>query len=364
MPDQRVDWRPLTRFRTNRQVKLGLLLIIFLVAATALSDFLSPYPPSDQDREHFFARPTRLHFVRSDGTWSLRPVVYSTRLTDRAQMRYEEDRSQSFPVRLFVRSGEYRLLGFVPCGVRLFGVDEPAKVFLLGTDGLGRDVFSRLAAGARLSLLVAGGALVLAFPLAVFIGCLSGFYGGWIDFLSMRLVEVFLALPALYLVIALRSALPLSMPAEQVSVALVALLALFGWASLARIVRGMVLSLRNREFVVAARSLGASDWRIITRHLLPQLAGFVLVQAAISAPAFMLAEVTLSYLGLGIQEPSASWGSMLASSRDIQTLVSYWWNLAPAVAILFVSLTCQILAEGFRKWADPRHQELQPAREL
>lgn len=179
----------------------------------------------------------------------------------------------------------------------------------------------------------------------------------------MRVVELFLALPALYLVIALRSALPLDVPAEGIAVALILVLSLFGWAALARIVRGMVLSLRQSQFVMAAVALGASDWRVVRRHLLPQLIGFTLIQAALAAPGFILAEVTLSYLGLGIQEPASSWGSMLASARDLQLVIAYWWNLAPAAAILLVSVTCHVLAEGLRQWADPRGQRVVSVRE-
>ncbi len=347
----------------NRRIKIGGTILLLFVTVVILADFIAPYPPADQDREHFLSRPSRLHFVDADGRWHLRPRVFATVLADRGQMTYREEPTAAFPVRLFVEGETYHFLGLFPCRVRLFGVDAPGKFFLLGSDGLGRDVFSRLLVGTRLSLMIAAAALLISIPLALGIGCLAGYYGGKVDFVCMRLVELFLALPALYLVIALRSALPLSMPAEEVALALIGVLALFGWASLARIVRGMVLSLREREFVVAAVALGASDWRIVWRHLLPQLIGFTLIQAAVATPGFILAEVTLSYLGLGIQEPAASWGSMLASARDVQLVLAYWWNLAPVAAILAVSLTCHLLAEGFRQWADPRRRDLPLVRE-
>jgi len=338
-------------------------ILLILIGVVLFADVVAPYSSAEQDREHFFAPPTRLHFRDQQGTWHVRPFVYQSSLVDRAQMTYVEATGQSFPVRFFVPSESYDIAGLIPCRTRLFGVDAPAKVFLFGSDGLGRDVFSRLLMGTRLSLSIAFGALLISIPLALVIGSLAGYYGGRIDFVCMRLVELFLALPALYLVIALRSALPLNIPAEGIALALIAVLSLFGWAALARIVRGMVLSLRERQFVDAAIAMGASDWRVLTRHVFPQLVGFTLIQAAIAAPGFVLAEVTLSYLGLGIQEPASSWGSMLASARDLQLVIAYWWNLAPAAAIIVVSLTCHVLAEGLRQWANPRTRKLTPLRE-
>ncbi len=347
----------------NRRLKTGISVLSLVIAVAILADFIAPYSIDDQDRDHFLSPPTKLHFVAESGSWHLQPFVYGSSLSDRTQMTYVEDRSQRFPVRLFVEGEAYRLFGVLPLRVRLFGVDAPGRVFLLGSDGLGRDVFSRLLVGTRLSLFIGIAALLISIPLALAFGCLAGYFGGKTDFVCMRLVELFLALPALYLVIALRSALPLNIPAEQVALALIFVLALFGWAGLARVVRAMVLSLRQRDFIVAAVAMGASDWRIVRRHLLPQLVGFILIQAAISAPAFMLAEVTLSYLGLGIQEPAASWGSMLFAAHNVEQMLSFWWNLAPTAAILVVTLTCHLLAEGLRQWSDPRKRELSGVRE-
>ncbi|MEP7269930.1 MAG: ABC transporter permease [Acidobacteriota bacterium] len=346
----------------NRKLKAGIAVALLVLVLAILADFIAPYSIDDQDRDHFLAPPTRPHFVAEDGAWHS-PFVYGSTLSDPTQMIYVEERSIRQPVRFFVEGERYRLFGVFPSTLHLFGVDAPGRIFLLGSDGLGRDVFSRLLVGTRLSLFIAVAALIISIPMALALGCLAGYFGGKTDFVCMRLIELFLALPALYLVIALRSALPLNIPAEHVALALVFVLSLFGWAGLARIVRGMVLSLRQRDYIVAAVAMGASDWRIVRRHLLPQLIGFILIQAAISAPGFMLAEVTLSYLGLGIQEPAASWGSMLSAAHNVEQMLSFWWNLAPAAAILVVSLTCQLLAEGLRQWSDPRQQELSSLRE-
>lgn len=367
MPEmfQRMDWNlAFSHCTMNRRLKIGIALISLILAVAVFADFIAPYPIEEQDREHSLAPPTRLRMIGADGAWSLRPFVYATSLADRDQMIYIEDRTTQFPVRFFTTGEPYFFLGLIPLKTRLIGVDAPARVFLLGSDGLGRDVFSRLIQGTRLSLFIAVFALLLSIPLGLTVGCCAGYFGGKTDFFSMRVVELFLAFPALYLVIALRSALPLSMPTEYLALALVGVLALFGWAGLARVVRGMALSLRQRDYVLAAIATGASHWRVMTRHLLPHLFGFVLVQAALSAPALILAEVTLSYLGLGIQEPSASWGSMLAGTKTLNQVLSYWWNLTPTIAILLVSLICYLLAQGLKEWSDPKRRLLATASEV
>ena len=350
------------RWKLNRRLQSGAALLAFLITGAVLSDFFAPYGYAEVDKERNNAPPSRLHWVDAQGGWHWRPHIYEIHLADRVQMIYSEDQSQSYSIRFFVKGETYHLFGLFPCRVRLFGVEAPGKIFILGSDSLGRDVFSRLLAGARLSLAVAGAALLLSFPFALLIGSLAGYYGGKVDFISMRLVELFMALPSLYLVIALRSALPLGLEAKWIALAMIAVIALFGWAGLARIVRGMVVSFRQREFVVAAAALGASDWRIIGRHILPQLIGLALIQAAVAAPGFILAEVTLSYLGLGIDAPLASWGTMLREGQSVQTLVSFWWNLAPVGAIFIASLAFHLLAEGLRDLADPHAVRLTMAR--
>ncbi|MGH9840294.1 MAG: ABC transporter permease [Blastocatellia bacterium] len=340
--------------RWNGKLTCGLALSGLLTFCALFADFLAPYPYAEQHRDHPFAPPVRVHLA--DGG---RPFVYALQSAGVEQKRYTEDRNQAFPIRFFVEGESYLLLGLIPCRTHLFSVEEPARIFLLGTDALGRDIFSRLLYGARFSLTIAAIALLFSLPLALAIGGIAGFYGGAADFIGMRLIELFLALPALYLIVALRSALPLDIEPAQVFLAMGAVVALFGWASLARIVRGLTLSLREREFVVAATALGASSIRILGRHILPQLAGTALVQASLAAPGFMLAEVTLSYLGLGVPEPLPSWGTMLAGVQSVSLLATYWWNLAPAAALFAASLAFHLLAEGLKETFDPHAQTIE-----
>jgi peptide/nickel transport system permease protein len=346
----------------NRSLRWGAFLLGLLMLCSALADFLSPYGPAEQHRELYFAPPARIRFPNAESSW--RPFVYALRLEDLERMRYVEDNAQRYPLRFFVRGAPYRLFGFIPSHTHLFGVSEPARIFVLGSDGLGRDVFSRIVHGARLSLTIAGVALLISIPLALLVGSLSGFYGGWVDFACMRVMELFLALPAIYLIIALRSALPLGLAPEKIFLAMVTVIASFGWAGLARVVRGAALGLREREFALAAVALGASDARVIFRHLLPNLSGLILTQAALAAPGYILAEVTLSYLGLGTPEPLPSWGGMLASVGGVWRLGTFWWNLAPGAAIFLTSLAFYLLAEGLREWSDPRSQTIDTARQL
>ena len=333
------------------------MLLVLLVASAACADFLAPYPPDDQQRDYPFAPPSQIHFKDAQGHWQWPPRVFPLKPIDEQSRLYTQDPSQSFPLKFWSRGASYRWLGIFPTDVHLLSVDDPARLFVLGSDGLGRDVWARVLYGARLSLLIAAAALLLVLPLALIVGGVAGFYGGWADFLLMRLAELFLALPALYLVIALRSALPLSLEPEQVFGALVLVIGLLGWAHLARLARALVLSLRRREFVAAALAMGATDGWVMRRHILPQLAGFTLTQAALAAPGYILAEVTLSYLGLGVPEPLPSWGNMLAGAQNVQTLSNYWWNLAPAVAVFLTSLTFYLLAEGLKDLFDPRAAE-------
>ncbi|MCW5968807.1 MAG: ABC transporter permease [Blastocatellales bacterium] len=341
-----------------RRLRFGVFVLGAFALAALAADFLAPYDPAMQDREHFHAPPATLYWMDQKGGWSWRPYIYRSRLEDRIEMIYREDRTQAFSLKFFVAREEYRLLGVLPCRVKLFGVDAPARIFLFGSDGLGRDVLSRLLYGARVSLSIAAAALLISFPLAIGIGSLAGYYGGAVDFVCMRAVELFLALPAFYLIIALSSALPRDVAPEARAASIMAMIALFGWASLARIVRGMVLGLRERDFVASARAAGCTDWRILRRHVWPQIAGLMLVQAALAAPGFMLAEVTLSYLGLGVQEPLPSWGGMLATGQNVLALTGFWWTLAPGAAILFVCFGFHMLADGLREALDPRAASL------
>jgi peptide/nickel transport system permease protein len=318
---------------------LGLLHLAVFAAG-----FLSPYDVAEQDRELPFAPPTRIHFVDARGALHLRPSVCLL-VEDSAQFgAYHEDTQKCFPIRFLVDGPQYKLGAVLACTRHLFGVDPPARLFLMGTDGYGRDLFSRFLHGGQISLAAGLLATLLSLGIGVLLGTASGFFGGWLDAVVMRFGELFIALPWLYLLFALRAFLPLNINPSQAFLLLIAVIGSVGWARPARLIRGVVLSGKERHYVLAARSFGGSPLYLVRRHILPQTYSIILTQAVLLIPQYILAEVTLSFLGLGVGEPEPSWGNMLASVQQYHVLVSYWWMLLPGIALVPVFLGYVLLA--------------------
>jgi peptide/nickel transport system permease protein len=334
----------MTRLRTAA----ALLAVIYAAAAAAA--FLAPYSPTEQNRRFPFAPPMTLRFVDASGRFHVRPFVYS--LVPRANTFdvYDEDRTRAHAIRFFVTGARYRFAGLVPSSRHLVGIDGPERLFLMGSDEYGRDVFSRLLHGAGISL----GAGLLAAAVAVGLGLVAGgaagFHGGVVDNAVMRGAELMMAVPSLYLLLAVRAALPLHLEPAETFVLLVTVVGVVGWARPARLVRAVVLSARTRDFVVAARSSGASNTRVLARHVLPETTGVALTQFALLVPQCILAEVTLSFFGLGVSEPVASWGSMLADLQRFHILAAgHWWLFSPGVAIVAVFLLYYAITDALHQ---------------
>jgi peptide/nickel transport system permease protein len=328
---------------------------IFLLAlhlAILLAGFIAPYQPAVQNRDFPYVPPTRIHFVDARGHLHLRPFIYQAVARADSLYEYTEARDQEFPVRFFVSGSKYKIAGWLPSHTHLFGVNAPAQVLLAGTDNYGRDQFSRILYGGQISLAAGLLATTVSLLLGLCVGCVSGFYAGWIDESAMRLAELFLVLPWLYVLLAVRAFLPLHISPSQTFLLLVAVIGTIGWARPARLVRGIVLSARSRKYVTASRGFGASDAYILRRHVLPHTYGTLLTQAALLVPQYVIAEVTLSFFGLGLSEPKPSWGNLLANFEQYNVLVSYWWMFAPALALVLVSLGYLTVANAF-------HQQLQ-----
>jgi peptide/nickel transport system permease protein len=243
----------------------------------------------------------------------------------------------------------YKIAGIIPAQVHLFGVEQSGRIFLMGSDAYGRDQFSRFLFGGQISMLAGLIAALLSVSIGILVGGIAGYYGGWVDELLMRGGELFLALPWLYLLFAVRAALPLHISQWEVFLLLVSVMGLIGWARPARLIRGVVLSAKQRNFVVAARGFGASDAYLLRRHVLPQTYGVLLTQMTLLIPQYVLAEVTLTFLGLGVGEPLPSWGTQLASLQQYYVLSSYWWMFLPALLLIPLFLVFYAAADALQE---------------
>jgi peptide/nickel transport system permease protein len=333
--------------RVKTIVLLAALAAVHLVLL--LAGFFAPYDPTAQHRALTYAPPTRLHFYDDSG-FHLRPFVYAwanstTEQDNGSGESYREDRSRRVPVKWMVRGSSYKLLGIFTTNFHLFGTDDPGRILLLGSDGFGRDEFSRVLFGGQISVAAGIAAALIALLIGCILGVISGYYGGWIDECLMGLTELFLSLPWLYFLLGVRAFLPLHLTTLRTFFLLTVVIGLIGWTRPARLVRGLVLSSRSRNYVLAARGFGASDVYLLRRHIFPDLAGVLLTQASLLVPRYIGAEVTLSFFGLGVNEPVPSWGNMLSTLQQYSVLVSYSWLLAPAAALVVTSVLYSSLAD-------------------
>ena len=321
----------------SKKLIIAIIFLLLLQSAIVFAGFVAPYDPALQNRDLPFVPPARIRFVDARGHWHLRPFIYQWVSLPQSIYEYRESQQREYPIYFFVRANESTNAG-VRTQIHLFGVEAPAQIFLAGSDNYGRDQFSRILFGGRISLgagLLAAGISLL---LGLLLGAVSGFHGKWVDEPVMRLAELFLVLPWLYLLLAVRAFLPLHISPAQTFFLLVAVIGTIGWARPARLIRGIVLSAKSRNYVLASRGFGASSSYILRRHLLPHTYGVLLTQAALLIPQYVIAEVTLSFFGLGLSEPMPSWGNLLANLQQYSVLVSYWWMFAPALALILISL--------------------------
>lgn len=343
-------WR---RFRRHRLAVGASVVLIILYLFAAFSPFLAPYSETRSNRRKYFHPPTKIHFFDEEGrlTW---PYVYNYRLVDVGRRIYEPVTDTKYPIKFFVRTNDtYKLFGIFESNLHLYGVDAPAVIYPLGGDQLGRDIVSRLLHGSRKSLFIVIPLIFITVTIGMLYGGVAGYFGGQVDNVMMRFAEVIMAVPGFYLLITL-SSLMRDVPAELRFAAVVLILGFVSWAGFARVIRGMVLSLRKQEFVEGALAIGNSHFRTLVRHVLPNTISYVVVAVTLQVPGFILMESGLSFLGLGVQEPYASWGNMLSKATDLTALTRYPWLLTPGIFIFITVLAWNFVGDGLRDALDPR----------
>ena len=343
------------KFRKHRLAVWSSMVILALYAAALLCEFIAPYTLESQDIDHLYAPPQRLHLVH-DGGLRLWPFVYpleGTRHPETLRRVYQEDRSCPIPVRLFARGQTYRFWGLFETDLHLFGVDQGATLYLLGTDSLGRDLLSRILYGARISLTVGLVGVALSLFFGLLIGTVSGYYGGWIDNLIQRFIEILRSFPSIPLWMALSAALPAHWSPLQVYFGITIVLSFLGWTGLARVVRGKILSLREEDYATAALLAGASKGRVMARHLLPGFTSHIIVSLTLTLPNMILGETSLSFLGLGLRPPITSWGVLLKEAQNVQAVALQPWLLTPAFFVIVAVLAFNFVGDGMRDAADP-----------
>lgn len=344
------------RFCRNRLALTGGILLIIMYTLAIFAEFFAPYAVDRTHDKYVSAPPAGPRFFDAEGNWQWPPIVYGLKSeTDLQTFRrvFTPNPEEVYPLRFFGKGEPYKLLGLFPTDRHLFTVDDPAVLFLMGTDSTGRDLFSRVLYGARISLSVGLVGVILSLVLGAFLGVASGYFGGAIDNVVQRLIEVISSIPQIPLWLALAAAVPPNWSPIRVYFGIAIVLSFVTWGGLARQVRGIVLGLRDADFVTAARYTNCSTWRIISQHLLPNTFSHVLVIATLSIPGMILGETALSFLGLGIRPPMTSWGVLLNEAQHVRVLLSEPWLLIPAIFVLVTIVSFNFVGDGLRDAADP-----------
>ncbi|MDT1060946.1 ABC transporter permease [Paracoccus sp. CPCC 101403] len=344
-------------FRRHKLAMIALVVTIMLYTVALVPGFFAINDPIKQNARSTFHPPQAVHLIdRTDG-FSLglyfRPLKM-TRDPETLAAIFKEDPTKKVPIQLFGRGYEYSVLGLFRTNIHLFASSDPKQpLYLFGADRLGRDVYSRVVQGAQVSLSIGLVGVFLSLALGIILGGISGYYGGRVDFVIQRVIEFVLALPTIPIWLALAAALPQNWPATLQYMMITIILSLTAWAQLARVVRGRFLSLRSEEFVAAARLDGVPERRIIFRHMLPSFASHIIASVTLAVPAMILAETSLSFLGLGLQPPTISWGVLLREAQNIRSIATAPWLFLPGAAVVVAVMALNLLGDGLRDAADP-----------
>ncbi len=342
------------KFKKHRLAMVALFVLAFLYLLAIFAQFIAPYTLDTRFEGYQNAPPSKIHIIDDKGKLTS-PFIYKLeRKIDLNTFNaiFVEDKNEKYHLKLFVRGEPYKLLGIFSTNIHLFGTDG-FPIFLFGTDSLGRCLFTRTLYGSRVSLSIGLVGIFISFMLGIIIGGISGYLGGTVDEIIQRSIDFLISIPSIPLWMTLSAALPRDWPIVKTYFAITIILSLVGWCGLARVVRGKLLSLREEDFVIAARLAGASEWRIIMRHLLPSFTSHLIVSITLSIPGMILGETSLSFLGLGMQPPAVSWGVLLRETQNLVSIATHPWKLIPCIFVALTVLMFNFLGDGLRDAADP-----------
>ncbi|MGO4545345.1 ABC transporter permease [Paenibacillus sp. 2TAB23] len=351
------QWRLMyLRFKKHKLAQISLFILALLYTVALFAQFIAPYGLQSYDSKYVNVPPMGFKFIDADGKFHIKPFVYelkSTRDPETMRKIFVSDTEKRHSLQFFVKGEEYKFLGLFKTSTHLLGVKEPGRVFLLGTDGMGRDLFSRIILGSQISLSIPLVGVGISLVIGLIIGGISGYFGGWLDSIIQRVIEIIRSFPTLPLWMALSAAIPPRIPVVTMYLYIVIIFAFIGWTDLARVVRGKFISLKNEDYVIAAKIAGVGSTKIIVKHLLPGFISYLVVATTLAIPGMILAETAMSFLGLGIRSPATSWGVLLQEAQKIENVALYPWKLFPLGIVILTVLTYNFLGDGLRDAADP-----------
>ncbi len=344
------------KIKKDKVAFCAFIVLFLMYFAITFADFFAVYPNNFSDRNRAYMPPSNIYVIDKDNKIQ-KPYTYNyNKVFDKKNLtiRYNQDRNKKYKIKFFAKGYEYKILGLFKSNLHLIVPEDNCALFLLGTDINGCDIYSRLFFGGQISLTIGFLALLISFPIGALYGGISGYMGGVTDKIMMRIAEAIMSIPTFYLLIILASILPSNMTSKQSFALITAILAFIGWAGFSRVIRGMVLSIKTHDYIKAIETIGASRKRIILKHILPQTSSYVIIALTLSVPSYILAESGLSFLGLGIQLPEASWGNMLREAQEFANIIYRPWLLTPGFLIFIAVLSFNVLGDKIRDIFDPK----------
>lgn len=355
------QWTLMARkLRKHKLAKISLWILGFLYLGVIFAGFIAPYGLEDYDKLYQNSAPTKIHLFH-EGEF-VGPFVYSLKKYNNPEtfrVEVTEDTSEYYKIKFFTKGIEYKILGLIESDIHLFGTDVGSngstngKIMLFGSDQLGRDIFSRILYGSQISLTIPFASAAISFVLGITIGSISGYFGGIVDNIIQRIIEVIGAIPSIPLWMAMSAAIPAGLSTVKMYLFITIILSLINWCGIARVVRGKFMSLKNEDFVMAARIAGVNDAIIIIKHLVPGFLSYLIVSVTLSIPSSIIGETSMSFLGLGIRSPATSWGVLLDETKNIANFSQYPWKMIPLFFVIIAVLAFNFLGDGLRDAADP-----------